>query len=269
MRLAAILVTAAASLWDRLGLVLAASVTWTALVSLPLSADRWIPLGAPPLSHLLVLCLVPLFAALPTAGVFSLAKRIASREEAAYVHLWLDGAARFAPSLMLTLAQSAIAVILGTATMFYAHIAGWIGRVGVVLSLYGVLLWAMMLIYQWPALIAQESGLFDEAGKRAGRGAFAAIRRSFYLALGRPLYTLGLLAILLVLSLVMAVTIVLPALLWIASVAILATTATRGLLVQYGVLPAPIRAEPVPDLQFRLPELGPESRKAESESGPQ
>ena len=60
------------------------------------------------------------------------------------------------------------------------------------------------------------------------------------------------LAVLLLMSLLMAVTAVLPALLWSGMTALICTYAARGLLVQYGVLPAPVTEIPIPDEQFRI-----------------
>ncbi len=247
-----ILTAALRTVWDRLGLLLAVSVTWAAMVSLPLSIERGLPRSAAPALHVLCLALIPLLAALPTAGTFALVHRFASFEETLYVHLWQDGAALFGTALRLMLLQTGVVAALVTAMTFYAGLTLWIGRAGVTVAGYGLLLWAMMSIYQWPLLIAQEKGLFDEPGKPARRGAFAAVRRSFYLTLGRPFFTAGLLAILLLASAVMAVTVVLPALLWIGAVAVVSTLACRALLIEFRALTAPVRREPVPDLQFRI-----------------
>src|SRR5207244_3842647 len=127
---------------------------------------------------------------------------------------WRDGAALFGPALRLILTQSAVAAILVTATVFYLRTPLLAGRIALMLCAYALLVWSMMLVYQWPALIAQEKGLFDGPDHRAKRGAFAAIRRSLFLALGRPFYTLGLLAVLAPMTVLMALTAVLPALLW-------------------------------------------------------
>ncbi len=196
-RVSSVLPAALRTVWDRLGLLLAISVTWGFVLSLPISIERWLPRGAPPALHFLVLALMPVLAALPTAGAFAIAHRIAAREEAFYAHLWQDGAALFRPALRLILLQSGAAAVLIVACVFYSRMSLWIGRAGLTVCGYALLLWAMMLIYQWPLLIAQEKGIFDEPGRSARRGALAAIRRSFFLALGRPFFTAALLGILL------------------------------------------------------------------------
>jgi hypothetical protein len=241
--------------WDRLGLVLGASITWAIALSVPFTLERWLPPNAPGAFHLLVLGLIPVLAALPTAGVFSLAHRIAAHEEVSYGHLWQDGAALLKPALWLTLIQTAAIAILVTACLFYLRVPSWLGRTGVILAGYALLMWGMMAIYQWPALIAQERGVFDDPEHRARRGAPAAVRRSFFLALGSPFYTVVLLSAMAGLSLLMVVTVVLPALLWIGTIALTGTFASRALLVQFGVLPAPVVREPIPDEKFRLPDV--------------
>jgi hypothetical protein len=253
-RLGVILPMAARAAWDRLGLVLAVSLTWAFVLSLPLSVERWLPRQSPPAFHLLALLLIPVTAALPTAGAFSIAHRIAAHEEAFYSHLWQDGCQMIGPAVRLILIQTIVAGVLITSCGFYLRMSFWIGRAALMVSGYALLFWAMMLIYQWPALIAQEKGVFDDPDRRAKRGAFAAVRRSFFLALGSPLYTVVLLAVLLLLSLLMAVTIVMPALLWIGTTAILSTYSMRGLLIQFRVLPPPSQETPVPDELFRLGE---------------
>jgi len=242
-------------LWDQLGLMLAVSLTWTFILSLPFSVERALPRGAPQWIHLLAFCLVPVVSALPTCGVFSLAHRVVAHEEAGYSHLWQDGVAMFGVALRLILLQAAVAAILGVSIWFYLRSNLWVSKAALTVSCYSALVWVMMLVYQWPALIAQEKGLFDEPDRAAKRGALAAIRRSFYLALSRPFFTLALLAFLIPATIAMAVTVVVPALLWIGAVALVSTLATRALLVEFRVIPAPVQAEPVADELFRLPEI--------------
>src|SRR5205807_1830818 len=64
-RISAVLLETVKTVWDRLGLVLAASLTWSLIVSLPISLERALPRGAPQTAHLLVLALIPVLAALP------------------------------------------------------------------------------------------------------------------------------------------------------------------------------------------------------------
>lgn len=259
----AILLAAARTGWDRLGLVLAVSLTWAAAVSLPFTIERWLPRNAPIALHFLVLALIPLLAAVPTAGAFRIFHRVATYQEAQYVHFWQDGYALIGPAVRLMVLQAGSAFILFVTMTFYLRVQLWMGRVGLTVCAYALLLWAMMLIYQWPLLIAQEAGVFDEPDRLARRGAFAAIRRSFFLALARPFFTVGVLAILLLISALMTATIVMPALIGLGVIALVTTALTRALLVQLRVLPPPIQEEPVPDLQFRL---GGSSQKSEARS---
>ncbi|HLJ56144.1 MAG TPA: hypothetical protein VKT77_13980 [Chthonomonadaceae bacterium] len=251
-RLGRVLGDAARSAWDRLGLLLGVSFTWMAALSAPLSLERALPRGTPGVAHLAFIAAIPLFTAAPTAGAFALAHRIASHREAAYGDLWRDGVAHFGAALRLQYAQVAVTSLLVTALVFYARIPAWPARAAVSLCGYVLLLWLMMLAVQWPLFILQESGALDDADRRARRGAIAAIRRSAFLALGRPFFSAALLAAAALITVAMAATAVLPAILWAGVMAMLTTIATRALLVEYGVLPPPPAQEPVPDLQFRI-----------------
>jgi len=239
-------------LWDRLGLVLAISLTCAIVMGLPLTVQKWLPPNTPDILRLIVLCSSPLFAAIPTGGAFCIAHRLAVHDEASYSQFWLDGFGIAGAAVRMALIQSISAAVLLFASTFYLRMSGWLGRIGFTVCLYAALFWAMMLIYQWPALVAQEKGVFDEPERRGKRGALAAVRRSFYLALGRPFLTAGLLAVLVSLSVLMAVTIVMPVLIWVGTIAITTTLATRALLIQFGVLPPPVKSEPVPDELFRI-----------------
>lgn len=251
-RLAAATVGAMQAAWDRLGLLMAASLTWALLLSAAVSLERWLPrdVGAP--AHFVASAMIPIVMTLPTAGVFGLAHRMAAHEEAAYLYLWSDGAALFRPAAALMLLQTTVGSALVFAGGFYLTMPIWAGRVGATICGYALLLWAMMTVYQWPILIAQERGLFDRESHIARRGVLAAVRRSFYLALGRPFFSVALVGILLALAVLMAATIVLSALIGIGLTSLLCTYATRALLTQFGVLPAPAIVDAVPDEQFRL-----------------
>ena len=91
-----------------------------------------------------------------------------------------------------------------------------------------------------------------EQGKQAKRGAFAVVRRSFYLALGSPAYTLACLLGVLLLTLLMGVTGVLFISVWAGMIAFITTISTRELLIKYEVIPAPISLPVVPDSEFRI-----------------
>lgn len=239
--------------WDRLGLVMAVTATWTALLLIPLSVASLLPASVPlPARYAILLLVTALIGSVPTAGAFAVAQRIAERREAAYADFWREGFRHLGPALRLSLIQQAGLALFAVNFWFYLAMGGMAGRIASILCLYLFVFFLMMCLYHWPLLIAQESGVFDEPDRRAKRGAWAVLRRAFFLALGRPFYALGLLIALLLVSALLFATLALPALLWIGSIAMLATYATRALLVQYEVLPAPQIEEPVPDEKFRI-----------------
>ena len=67
-RLGGVLRAAVVSAWERLGLVLAVSLTWSAALSLPVSLERWLPRGTAPAVHLLVLAALPFLAVVSDRG---------------------------------------------------------------------------------------------------------------------------------------------------------------------------------------------------------
>jgi hypothetical protein len=240
--------------WDRLGTLIGVSLTWLLLCSVPLAIGGALPHGAPVVLRYGVLLLAAILTlAAPTAGACYVAHLICGGEETSYLDLW-RGAARFAgPAIRLGLIQWVVLSVLTINLWFYLHTAGMFGVVAALLCGYLLLFWSMMSLYEWPLLVAQEIGVFDAQGQRARRGALAVLRRSFFLALGRPLYTLGLLAVAGLFSVLCTVVIVLLPVLWAGATTLLVTRATRLLLVEFAVLPPPpTEAEIIPDEKFRI-----------------
>jgi|SRR5579871_1394011 len=239
--------------WDRLGLVLAMSMTWTVLLFVPLGILRWLPMSVGgPARFGILLAVSALALSAPTAGLFALAQRIFARDEVTYLDVWRGARQMFGPATRLGLIQAALTGLFVANLAFYARLGGLFGIVAALVCLYLLLFWGMLSLLLFPLLAAQETGVFDEEGNRARRGALAVYRRAFYLALGDPFYLLGLLLVTLILTALLLVTGVLFAGLWAGTVALLTTAATRGLLIKYEILPAPPVEEPVPDEKFRL-----------------
>jgi hypothetical protein len=135
---------------------------------------------------------------------------------------------------------------------FYINLRNIAGIAATVLCLYTLLFWLMMTLYHLPLLVAQEAGIFDEDGKPARRGTFAVLRRACYMAFGTPFLTLRLNLTLLLVTALLALTGVAAALFWAGGLPLLITYPTRALLIRYGVLPAPVVKEVVPDEKFRM-----------------
>lgn len=239
--------------WDRLGLILALSLTWTLLFSLPLTLAQRLPASLPPLARNGALLLAAaLILSAPTAGMFLVAHRVCERDEVAYTDLWRGAARLFAPATRLGLLHAAVIILFPINLWFYLSVRSPLGVLASLACLYALLLWLMMTVTHFPLLVAQETGVFDEPDRPAKRGVRAVLRRSLYLALGEPFWQLGLLAALAVITALLFVTVALPPLLWPGTLAVLTTQAARALLVKYGILPAPPIEEAVPDEQFRI-----------------
>ncbi len=231
--------SACLAIWSKLGLVVVISSTWALFVSFPLSLSFWMPSFLPPIVRYLPISLIPIFGAIPAVGAAVVAQEIAMLREASYAIFWREGWRFAALSIRLALIHGAAAAGLTFSFWFYLRISHWSGRVALLVCFYAALFWLMMVVYHYPLLVAQESGVFDEPGRKAKRGVAAVIRRSFYLVVGSPIYSFALLAFIALFAALSLFTAVSPILLWGGSFALFSCFSARALLVQYEVLPAP------------------------------
>lgn len=240
--------------WDRLGLVVAAGLTWAVLFS---SVFLVVRIPAPGIVRIACLC-IAVAAVLPAAlaGTFGVAHRMASHDEFGYADLWRDARRLYGPATRLGVIHMLAYGLIGTNIWFYLRLGGVGGVIAVLLSLYALLFWSAMAIYHGPLLVVQEFGVLDEGDYRAKRGAFAVVRRAFYLVLGEPIFSLALLTLAVLYTVVLVVVVVLFPLFWAGGLSLLLTFPTRALLVKYGVLPAPSTEVPVPDAEFRIKDVG-------------
>lgn len=253
VRLGRVLRAGLREVWDRLGLVVGVSLTWMLLLSLLLSLARLLPPTLPVAARNSVFALwAALLLSAPTAGAFHVAHLVFAREEVAYADFWRGARRLVGPATRLGLLHLAALTIFAANLWFYLRLGNLVGILAGLLCLYLLLFWGMMALYHFPLLVAQEAGLFDEPERRAKRGAFAVLRRAFFLTLGEPFFSLGLFAVTALLIVAMGATVVLPPLLGMGTLALLLTPATRALLVKYGVLPLPVVEEPIPDEKFRI-----------------
>ncbi|HLV79954.1 MAG TPA: hypothetical protein VKT32_06705 [Chthonomonadaceae bacterium] len=264
-RLGGALVTALRLVWDRIGLMMAVSLTWALLLCLPLAIGPLLPAGlSPPARAALMALAAALILSAPAAGIFRVAQQLCSHDEVSYLDFWRGAWQLFGPATRLGLLHLAAAVLFAVNLWFYLRLGHLAGIAATLFCLYVLLFWGMMAVYHLPVLVAQEAGVFDTPERRARRGILSVLRRAFFLALGDPFYTLGLLvalsliagqsalALLLRVPALLAFTAVLWVLLWPGVVALATMQATRALLVKYGVLPPPVTEAPVPDEQFRI-----------------
>jgi hypothetical protein len=239
--------------WDRIGILMAVSLTWVLLLALLSAIGSKLPISWPlALRYGVILAAMALVLPAPLAGAHYVAQLIAQHDEVSYFDMWL-GARRLAgPSIRLGLIHILVLGLFAANLWFYLHLGGFVGMVAMFLCGYALLFWGMMMSLHYPLLVAQETGVFDEPERQAKRGAAAVLRRAFFLALGRPFYTFGLLAIVIPITVAFAATMALLALLWAGGVALLTTHGTRLLLIQYGIIPPPPIEEPIPDEKFRI-----------------
>lgn len=179
-------------------------------------------------------------------------RRAVSREDTSYTGFWLGARRLIRPALGLACAQIAVLFVLLSAIWFYTRVGGVLGMAGGGAAAYALLFFLMMAVYHYPALAAQEAGVFDDPDRTARRGAVAAMRRSFFLALGSPFFTLGVLGVEAVIVIACRVSLVLVPIALTGAVSLVATVAMRELLIRHGIVPPPPADGPAPDQGFQL-----------------
>ncbi len=232
--LPATLKTALREVWERLGLVIGISSTWSLALTIGYQVGLSLQFQAAPVVRIaLAVLLTALLAAPATAGIYGVAWAALHHEPQTYGDFWRQARQFGGPVLRLTLLQAAVIGLLVLNLWYYAQVGGAIGFGLALLSFDALLIWGLMAIYHFPLLMAQESGVFDAPDKPTVRGVFPVLRRAFYLALGRPAYSFGLLTVALLLTLFSLPTAAPFLLLWPGAMALLLTAGTRDILLQY------------------------------------
>jgi hypothetical protein len=234
-------------IWDRLGIVLLVSLTGTVVLLLSLTLGLLVPLALPALLRTFFVGLVTVIALSPLVAVsFDMAIRIASHREITF-HSFRHGVRQFsAVAIRLGVFHFVVSMVVALNVTFYLQLGGLLGRAAVVLCLYLLLFWSAMAVYQGPLLILQETGAFDEPGRSAKRGAKAVIRRSFFLVVGEPLYSVGLGLATLAWTILALLTAVGAAMLWLGGFCVLTTVSTMKLMAKYGVMDPAVYDELTP-----------------------
>ena len=233
------------AIWERLGTVLTLSLTGTAVLLVSLASGLLLPHALPALLRtLLVACVAAAAIAPLTAVGFDIAIHILMHRDITGFPLRLQVRQYGAVAIRLGLIHLAAAALAALNVTFYLQLHGLVGRIIVLLCLYLTLMWSAMALYQGPLLVLQETGAFDEPNRAAQRGAKAVLRRSFYLVLGEPLFSAGLLLALLLWTAVTMLTAVGAAMLWLGGICLLTTAPTLALLAKYGVIQPTVNAEP-------------------------
>ena len=245
-RLGRSLHSALRAIWDRLGTILLVSLIGTVALLLSLALglllpSRWpAPLLGVTIASFAVVTLAPLIAI-----AFDVALRLCTHREISVPHLQ-SGLRQYAgPAIRLGLFHLVVGMATALNVSFYLQLKGIAGGAAVLVCLYLLLLWSTMALYQGPLLVLQETGEFDAPDKPAKRGAKAVIRRSFFLVVGEPLYSLGLGLAALLWTVVALLTAVGAAMCWLGGICVLLTAPTLALLVKYGVINA-VESEDAP-----------------------
>jgi len=235
------------SIWDRLGAVLLISLIGTGVLLLSLTPGLVMPSALPFLLRTTVIALIFVLLSAPLLAVaFDIAIRIFTHREITPA-LFSQGVRQYGSvSIRLGLIHLFVGIVAALNLTFYLQLSGAAGRAVVLLCIYLVVFWCTMALYQGPLLVLQESGAFDEPERAAKRGAKAVIRRSFFLVIGEPLFSIGLLAAALLWSTLALLTAVGAAMLWLGGACLLTTAPTLALLAKYGVIDSVVSEDAPP-----------------------
>ena len=235
--------------YDHLGAVVFISLLWTCVASVVLwsgyAVGQTLFIGLPGqlpafLSTLTALLSLTLVGGPLLAGCYRFARNACARQEPELLDLTWGFRVALKPGLALAAAQFFGVLLLGGNAAFYLSL-----RQPVLMALgalFGYLLvfWLLSMLYQWPLLVVQEA---DPKPPRAG----AAIRKSALLVLDNLGFTLLVAAVGLLISAILGVTLVGAALLWLGTMGMVQTQATRELLRRYNVLSPDPTLDPVAD----------------------
>ena len=140
--------------WDRLGLVIAVSLTWTALFFGAVWVWLFLSIALPKPAGILLGALVAMSLLCgPSAGAFTLAHKIGEREEVSYLDFWRGARKLWRPAFGLGLLHLCVATLFVVNLIFYANLKNIAGIAATVLCLYTLLFWLMMALYHLPILV--------------------------------------------------------------------------------------------------------------------
>lgn len=237
--------------YDRLGLVVAASFIWSVAVLIPvtvgLELQRRIPMRPPWLS-IAGAAAAALIGGPILAGTFRMAYKAVYRDDPSLLDLFSGFRELLRSSLALVGVSAAAAAILAADSAFFFGIIGPLGRNWVFFAvgaacLYALLAWLMTAMYHLPALAAQRP-----MGQR--EGALAAIRKSLLLAAHNPGFTIGLFVVILGFTVLCTASVIGLPLLFAGTVSMVLTRALRELFLRYGIVEEP--PEVVEDKGWRI-----------------
>lgn len=159
------------------------------------------------------------------AGVYGLVRLIVAREDPAPADLFLQARRHAGAGAGLAALQAGVGLLLFVDLLFFAASPLVLLKVAAVLCAYALLLWGLMLPYQWPLLV-------EGAGPP-----LKVVKKSFLLVLDNFPFSVDIALGSLLFTFLCAATTVGLVLLWPGVLAFLHTVALRELLRKYGVLP--------------------------------
>ncbi|MDH7482565.1 MAG: hypothetical protein QHH26_11425 [Armatimonadota bacterium] len=225
--------------YDYLGLVLFCSFLWFGIVIAILSTAK-LPLTT--LVHVLLFIVLCILLLSPiTAGVLTVARKIAARDDPSILDLFLGFKHFLIPAWKLGTSEIVITVLLVGNIWFYLTLTMPLKLVSV-FFFYLLLAWIMSMIYHYPLLIEQNPGTLK------------ILKRGFLLMLDNLGFTTVIFLAIIMLTCLCIVTLVGLPLLYAGMVGIFATRAARALFIKYGILPPEPEPQPVTDDVWRLPD---------------
>lgn len=228
--------------YDYLGAVLLISVGWSAVFGIAViggHAAARAPAGGLPGALPSLLGVFGAFAAAVlvggplAAGAFRFARNAAARQEPDLFDLAWGFREAPARSIRLAALHGAVGVILAGDSLFFITQKSPAAVVLGALLGYAALFWGLMMLYAWPLLVEQETGVR------------AIVRKSALLVLDNLGYTVGVGLIMLALTGALWISVVGGVVLWAGATAMLLTQATRELLRKYHVLPPDPTLDPI------------------------
>lgn len=244
---------AAGDAYDRLGLTLASSLLWFAML---MAAS--IAVSAATRTQQVLLVLTMFFAGSVLlsevwVGCVYLAYRIATRDEPSllcFAEAWRGLGWK---TLWLAIIQTFVTLVTAANIALYLQSNLIFMRVFGVVILYILLLWFTAMLYQYPLLVEHVFGAYS-AEQTKTSWLRRVLRRSLLLTIGNLPFSAGMFAIMAAWAIFCFLSVVGLALMYAGFMSLATVHWTRALLINYGVIVLPPEPEIIPDEQFRLPE---------------
>lgn len=238
--------------WDRIGLWIAVSISFSLLVTAIYSATIQLPLGNLLVRQIAALLAAAIVLPAPAAGAYGLVQKVYAHEEVEYMDLWRGARRMLLPAITLGFCYLIVFGIGALNILFYFRFRNVVGGIAMLVSIYLSLFVMLMSNYHFALLASAYAGHFDGQSSKAPRSLFSILKRAFYLVIGDPIYSCGVLALTLIPTVLMLTVVVPFILLWLGYIAVLHTVCTRAQLIKYGILSRPEVIEPVSDADFRI-----------------